>query len=154
MINQQIAGSITTPIDNASLERAAQHTLQFTAAPAGIDLTIVLTDDAELQRLNYQFLELDTPTDVLAFPAGDIDPDTDTPYLGDVVISIPRAQAQADAEGHPLHDELQLLVVHGVLHLLGYDHIEEHDKAHMWAAQAEILTQLGCTMTLQSPPDA
>ena len=83
------------------------------------------------------------PTDVLSFPASETDPDTGASYIGDILISIPRAQAQADAAGHPLEAEVQLLVVHGVLHLLGYDHADAEEKALMWKAQAEILTGLG-----------
>src|ERR687892_74662 len=64
-------------------------------------------------------------------------------YIGDILISIPRAQAQANAAGHPLESEVQLLVVHGVLHLLGHDHAEAEEKARMWKAQAEILERLG-----------
>jgi probable rRNA maturation factor len=72
-----------------------------------------------------------------------MDPETGARYIGDILISIPRAQAQADAAGHPLEAEVQLLVVHGVLHLIGHDHAEAEDKARMWKAQTEILKQLG-----------
>jgi probable rRNA maturation factor len=64
-------------------------------------------------------------------------------YLGDIVISLPRARHQASAAGHSLNDELQLLVVHGVLHLLGHDHDTPNRKKKMWAVQDEILRNLG-----------
>jgi len=128
----------------AILERAAQQTLQHAGADANAETTIVLSDDAHLHDLNRQFLGIDAPTDVLSFPGGDTDPDSDELYLGDVIISLSRAQAQAASGGHPVQDELQLLVVHGVLHLLGYDHAEEDEKAKMWAIQAGILDSLGC----------
>ncbi|OGO38508.1 MAG: rRNA maturation RNase YbeY [Chloroflexi bacterium RBG_16_57_11] len=128
----------------AVLERAAQQTLQQTGADADAETTLVLSDDARLQALNRQFLGIDAPTDVLSFVGGDTDPDSDQLYLGDVIVSLPRAQAQAAAGGYPIQDELQLLVVHGVLHLLGYDHADEGEKAKMWAIQAEILNSLGC----------
>jgi probable rRNA maturation factor len=83
----------------------------------------------------------------LSFLAGETDPETDLIYLGDVLISYQRAQVQAAAGGHPVEDELQLLVVHGVLHLLGFDHAEETEKAKMWAEQSKILSQLGCSIT-------
>jgi probable rRNA maturation factor len=127
-----------------TLERAAQQVLRQAVTDANSEATIVLSDDAHLQVLNRQFLGIDAPTDVLSFPAGDTDPDSDELYLGDVIISLPRAQAQASAGGHPVQDELQLLVVHGVLHLLGYDHADEDEKAKMWAIQAHILDSLGC----------
>jgi probable rRNA maturation factor len=80
---------------------------------------------------------------VLSFPASETDPETGARYLGDILISLPRAQTQADAAGHSLEAEVQLLVVHGVLHLIGHDHAETEEKARMWKAQAEILENLG-----------
>jgi len=129
--------------DASLLERAVRLTLGRESAPVDADLTIVLTDDAQLQELNRDYLGLDAPTDVLSFPASESDPETGAPYLGDILISIPRAKIQAQAAGHRLEDEVQLLVVHGVLHLLGHDHAEAEDKARMWAAQAEVLARLG-----------
>jgi probable rRNA maturation factor len=67
-----------------------------------------------------------------------------------VLISYPRARTQAEAGGHSTADELQLLIVHGMLHLLGYDHADPSEKEAMWAAQAEILKRLGCQIT--APP--
>ena len=130
------------------LDRAAQAALQHESGSLDSDLSIVLTDDARLQELNRDYLGIDAPTDVLSFPASEsdgseIDPETGTRYLGDILISIPRAQTQAEAAGHPLESEVQLLVVHGVLHLLGHDHGEPGEKARMWKAQAEILESLG-----------
>jgi probable rRNA maturation factor len=84
---------------------------------------------------------------VLSFPSGEIDPDTSAIYLGDIVISLPRAEYQSTKEGHPLVDELQLLVVHGSLHLLGYDHAELADKKMMQVAQDKILVQLGLNLS-------
>ena len=142
-----LAADGSPPVDETLLERAAQATLDHAGAPGDADLSIVLTDDAQLRQLNRQYLGIDSPTDVLSFPAGETDPETDLIYLGDVLISYRRAQAQATAGGHPVEDELQLLVVHGVLHLLGYDHAEETEKAEMWAEQSAILSQLGCSIT-------
>jgi probable rRNA maturation factor len=102
-----------------------------------------LTDDARLHELNRDYLGIDAPTDVLSFPASETDPDTGARYIGDILISIPRARAQAQAAGHPLESEVQLLVVHGVLHLLGHDHARAKEKAQMWQVQAGILERLG-----------
>lgn len=124
------------------LERAAQAALDLQSA-LDADLTLVLTDDEQVCELNRLYRGVDAPTDVLAFPAGEPDPETGRLYLGDVILSLPRAAAQAAAGGHPLEAELQLLVVHGVLHLLGHDHAGDEDKARMWAAQAEVLEHLG-----------
>jgi probable rRNA maturation factor len=86
---------------------------------------------------------VDAPTDVLSFPASEEDPETGASYLGDILISIPRAAQQALAGGHPLEAEVQLLVVHGVLHLLGHDRAEAEEKALMWNEQAKGLERLG-----------
>ena len=131
------------PFSTDLVERAANTALKHQAQALESDLSVILTNDARLHELNLNYLGVDAPTDVLSFPASETDPDTGAPYLGDILISIPRAQAQADAAGHPLESEVQLLVVHGVLHLLGHDHAEAKEKDRMWKAQAEILAQLG-----------
>jgi probable rRNA maturation factor len=124
------------------LDRAATAALDLSGVPAG-DLTIVLVDDVRIQGLNRDFLGHDAPTDVLAFPADQEDPDTGRLYLGDVVISPARAAEQAAERGHAVEAEMQLLAVHGVLHLLGHDHAGAGEKERMWAAQAEVLERLG-----------
>lgn len=137
--------------ETALLERAALLTLE-TIPPlspdpevdsANADITIVLTDDRQLHELNLDYLGVDAPTDVLSFPAAEMDPETGTAYLGDIILSIPRAIAQAQAGGHPVEAEAQLLVVHGTLHLLGYDHATDEEKAVMWGEQAKVLEKLG-----------
>ncbi len=138
-------------LESALLERAARITLEIStslnpsleSALVDADMTIVLTDDKQLHELNLEYLGVDSPTDVLSFPASDSDPETGTPYLGDILISIPRAAQQAQAAGHPVEAEVQLLVVHGTLHLLGHDHAEAEEKARMWNAQAEVMSRLG-----------
>lgn len=138
-----IENRFPTPVDTAALEQAARLTLQNQAAPPDAELAIVLSDDEALHELNLNFREVDAPTDVLSFPANEPDPETGAPYLGDIIISVERAQEQANAAGHPLEAELQLLVVHGVLHLLGHDHAEPDEKQKMWSAQDQVLSQLG-----------
>jgi probable rRNA maturation factor len=124
------------------LERAARTVLDLSGAQEA-DLTIVLVDDARIQALNRDFLAHDAPTDVLSFPADEPDPETGRRYLGDVVISTRRAAEQARERGHAIEAEMQLLVVHGILHLLGHDHAEVREKERMWAAQARALERLG-----------
>lgn len=131
------------PFSNALLERAANAALEHQSQSLDSELSIILTDDARLHELNLHYLGVDAPTDVLSFPASETDPETGARYIGDILVSVPRAQAQADAVGHPLESEVQLLVVHGVLHLLGHDHAKADEKARMWKAQAEILERLG-----------
>jgi probable rRNA maturation factor len=129
--------------ESALLERAARFTLELQPDSADADITIVLTDDRQLHELNRDFLGVDAPTDVLSFPSDESDPETGATYLGDILISIPRATEQAQAAGHPVEAEVQLLVVHGVLHLLGHDHAEAEEKALMWNEQAKVLERLG-----------
>ncbi len=134
----------------ALLVETVAKTLEFAGAGPNVDASLVLSDDAQLHQLNRQFLGIDAPTDVLAFPDGETDRDTGNTHQGDVILSYPRALAQAESGGHPVEAEMQLLVVHGMLHLLGYDHTGPEQKAAMWAAQAEILSRLGCAIT--GPP--
>ncbi len=128
-------------ISSSVIQRAAQAALTNQSADG--DLTVVLTDDARLHELNREYLGVDSPTDVLSFPASETDPETGANYLGDILISIPRADEQAKAAAHPLESEVQLLVVHGVLHLLGYDHAAAKEKTKMWKAQDEIMRSIG-----------
>jgi len=142
MINLQIKQKVKLPVDKTILLHAAQLTLDLENVTQESALSVVIGDDMLLKKLNYKFRNIDTTTDVLSFPSGELDPDTKMLYLGDVVISLPRAEYQASAGGHPLVDELQLLVVHGTLHLLGYDHLAQADKEKMQAAQDKALAQL------------
>lgn len=131
------------PLNETLLTQAIRAALQQQSAAPDAELSLVFVDNASMQAYNRDYRGLDEPTDVLSFPSGEIDPDSDAPYLGDIILSYPKAQAQAEAGGHPLAEELQLLAVHGVLHLLGHDHYEDDEKAAMWAAQDNILTTLG-----------
>ncbi len=131
------------PFSEEVLRRAVSAALTHQSETLDSELTIVLTGDTRLHELNRDYLGVDAPTDVLSFPASETDPETGARYIGDILISVPRARAQADAAGHPLESEVQLLVVHGLLHLLGHDHAQAREKAQMWKAQAEILERLG-----------
>ncbi|GAB4419012.1 MAG: rRNA maturation RNase YbeY [Anaerolineales bacterium] len=141
MISIEVNPALKTDLDLDTLERAALTTLASQDAHG--DISIVLTDDAQLQQLNREYLSVDAPTDVLSFPASETDPETGRRYLGDILISISRANEQALAAGHALEEEVQLLIVHATLHLLGHDHAEAEEKAHMWKAQAEVLARIG-----------
>ncbi len=129
-------------VERAGLRAAARAALEQQQALGPGALSLMITDDAALRRLNREFLGIDRPTDVLSFPSAETDPETGVSYYGDIAISLPRARAQAKAAKHTLLAELQLLVVHGVLHLLGHDHARAREKAKMWQAQAAILAAL------------
>ena len=141
MIHIEVNPSLRDAPASDLLERAALAVLAHQSADG--DITIVLSDDVQLQQLNRDYLDIDAPTDVLSFPASETDPETARPYLGDILISVPRAAEQAQMAGHGLEAEVQLLTVHGTLHLLGHDHAGDEEKARMWKAQAEVLERLG-----------
>jgi probable rRNA maturation factor len=127
------------------LRWVAEAVLRLEGEPG--QASLVITDDESIQGLNRDYLGQNNPTDVLAFSAREdagsfvVAPEAQA-YLGDVVVSYPRAVAQAAEAGSTVEEELHLLIVHGVLHLLGYDHAEEEDKAAMWARQEAILRSL------------
>lgn len=128
--------------DQARTLRAAALQALRQASIKEAELTLVYTDDQSVRSLNREHRGEDRVTDVLAFPMGEANPDSGLNYLGDVVISIPQAARQADDAGHALLGELALLTIHGVLHLVGYDHADPEAKATMWAAQDRALREL------------
>lgn len=113
------------------------------------EISVTFVDDARIQELNKQHRNIDKATDVLSFPLGengvyDINPETGAKMLGDIVISMERAVAQAEEYGHPLQREVAFLTVHSMLHLLGYDHVNGGLEAvHMREKEEAVLTQLG-----------
>ena len=146
MISIQLDENLTLPgLSEDQLEQAVQAALRHEQASPDADLSLVLTGDAALQALNLQFMGIDAPTDVLSFPADLVDPDSGAAYLGDIIISVERAAAQASAQGHSLAAEILLL------HLLGHDHAEAEEKERMWAAQAAIIAQVTAQMGLDMP---
>ena len=138
------------PVDADRLRGAARAVLSAHDVAPGSALTVVITGDDDVAALNRQYRGIDAPTDVLSFPADapPVDEENAAPYLGDLVIAFPYASAQAAREGHDLMDSLSLLVVHGTLHLLGYDHGDPAEKAEMWAAQADALQALGVPVSI------
>ncbi|MFQ5615406.1 MAG: rRNA maturation RNase YbeY [Anaerolineales bacterium] len=144
MIHLQIDELFSASIDLAQIKYAAEIALHHQSVPSDAALTIIITGDDQIQELNQRFLGIASPTDVLSFPSGEKDPDSNAVYLGDIIISFPRAQAQSRQGGHAVKSELQLLTVHGVLHLLGYDHATADEKRRMWSAQTEILAKIDC----------
>jgi probable rRNA maturation factor len=164
MVDVLIRPQFESDVDAETVRDAAQAALCHCAATDSASLSVVVTGDAEIQALNRQYRGIDAPTDVLSFGAqDDVAPDGDAPragaettfvvapeqeaevsaYLGDVIVAFPRVAAQAAQQGHSTQHELNLLVVHGVLHLLGYDHATQQDEAQMWALQDQVLQALG-----------
>jgi probable rRNA maturation factor len=141
-IHLEILEAFRAQTDTSLLSRAAETTLKHQSVPEATELSLVIADDEQLQLLNRQFRGLDKPTDVLSFPADMTDPESGAEYLGDIIISFERAKAQAIAGGHSITAELQLLIIHGILHLLGHDHADPQEKNRMWQSQNDILNQL------------
>lgn len=107
------------------------------------ELAVTLTDDKRIQTLNAEYRNRPEPTDVLSFGQMEGEPfASPVPVLGDLVISLETAQRQASELGHPLAAELRILVVHGVLHLIGHDHIDPADRVSMAQAENDLLERL------------
>jgi probable rRNA maturation factor len=135
------------------LTKLASRVVRFTLRREGVDLSnvqvsVLFTGDDFIASLNKRYRDEDGSTDVLAFPMSDDEDDIEPeespmPYmLGDIVISLDTAARQAESQGRPLRQELALLLVHGTLHLLGYDHDDPQEEAIMWAKQDAILKVL------------
>jgi probable rRNA maturation factor len=140
-------------VDAARMAEAAQTVLQQHGIDPASEITVVIADDETVRKLNAEYRGVDSVTDVLSFPADPLPPELageidDAPYLGDIVIAYPYATAQAASLGHDASDSLTLLVAHGTLHLLGYDHDTPERRAEMWAAQERALTALGISLAL------
>lgn len=149
-IEIRVKAKFSSRVVRARVARLARKTLRAENARAA--LTIYITDDAEMRALNRAFHATDAPTDVLAFPARaargrrretsfdrHTSPLAPRNYLGDIIISYDRARTQAREVGWRIADEVDLLAVHGILHLLGYDDITPRQRARMWKRQEEIL---------------
>jgi len=105
-------------------------------------LNVLFSGDERIRNLNNRFREVDAPTDVMAFPSGD-----EGAFLGDVIISVERARAQAEELGHSLEDELEVLLVHGILHLVGYTDYDDSSRAIMFEKTDKIIEQLVSSRT-------
>ena len=139
----------------ALIRRAVRTALAAEGVDFACEIDVSVTNDRNIHQINLDMREVDRPTDVLSFPAFDLapgelpagedaDPATGLVPLGDMVISMERVQAQAKEYGHSNRRELAYLVVHSVLHLLGYDHLDEGpQKAQMREREEAIMKELG-----------
>lgn len=138
MIHFQIKQEYRRNLRERLLRSWAEKTLDYLQVE-DCDLSIVIGNDAEIQQLNREYRHIDAPTDVLSFNYDMDNPETKIRYLGDIIISAEKAREQSRQAGHSLQFEVCTLIVHGILHLLGYDHEELEDEAVMFALQLKIL---------------
>jgi probable rRNA maturation factor len=131
-------------LDRAALRRLAFRVLKAEGVTPPAEVGLVITDDETLRDLNHRYRGLDAPTDVLSFghePADFVTPPNGVRRLGEVILSYPTAERQAQEAGRSVQEETAHLVVHALLHLLGYDHEDSGDERHMRAREEELLRQ-------------
>ena len=140
----------------AFLRQCITKALELEQVTLPCEINVLITDNEGIHRINLKQRQVDAPTDVLSFPMFDLtagqlpvderllDPATNRLPLGDMVISLERATAQAEEYGHSIQRELGYLAVHSVLHLLGYDHMDEgQQKRQMRAREEAIMNEMG-----------
>jgi probable rRNA maturation factor len=142
----EVDGPYAAEVNANDLVQVIGAALLAEGRPEG-EVTLLVTDDEAVAAYNREYRGVEGPTDVLSFAAqeptpGFVSAPEMAAYLGDIVIALPFTRRQAAALNRPLIDELRLLAVHGVLHLLGYDHAEPEEEASMWAKQDAILAGL------------
>lgn len=140
-------------------EEIINHCLDYANFPYEAEVNLTLTDNEGIHSINKEFRQIDRPTDVLSFPMlnyetpgdfsflddednDDFNPDTGEALLGDIIISIEKVYEQAENYGHSVEREYAFLITHSMLHLFGYDHMEEQEAKIMEAKQKEILQQM------------
>ena len=121
------------------IRRAARAVLMEEQVDEPCELSVLLTDDEGIHALNREFRQVDRPTDVLSFPMGETDPRTGRYLLGDMVLNTDRAKAQGEELGHGADHEISYLTVHSVLHLLGYDHVDEGEMKRAMRAREKVI---------------
>lgn len=147
------------PGAQAALERAALECMRAEGLDEDAYAQIRVTDDESIRQINREYRGIDRATDVLSFPSTGCHPDktlghcpeklrrerdeTGACFLGDIILSLPRAQEQAEEYGHSLKREMTYLVVHALFHLMGYDHMQEEDKRRMRAMEERALERAG-----------
>lgn len=140
----EVNNESTIPVDEFALQRVATFALDQLHIHPDAELAIMLVDEGAMEQLHVQWMDEPGPTDVLSFPMDELRPGSDespTPagLLGDIVLCPQVAIAQAETAGHSPLDEMLMLTTHGLLHLLGFDHVEPDEEKKMFGLQREIL---------------
>lgn len=142
----EVVNETDVDVDVDALGAQARFTLDRLRIHPQAELSVVLVDDLAMTELHMRWMDEPGPTDVMSFPMDELRPtkDDEEPaegLLGDVVICPQVARTQAETAGHRLEDEVALLLTHGILHLLGYDHAEPEEHAEMFGLQARLLAE-------------
>jgi probable rRNA maturation factor len=131
------------PCPEAALTDLAAHTIRTMELDERVELSILAVDEHEMERLHLEWMDEAGPTDVLSFPIDELRPQQEfiqgRATLGDVVLCPSVAALQAQSAGHSFEDELQILLVHGILHLLGFDHAQPQEEEQMFGLQHKII---------------
>lgn len=144
----------------ALIKRVIETACDYADCPYEAEVNVVVTDNEGIREINREYRQIDAPTDVLSFPmltydepgsftfldeeeAGDFNPDTGELLLGDIMLNYDRVIAQAESYGHSIERELAFLTAHSMLHLFGYDHMEEEERQVMEQKQEELMQLLG-----------
>jgi probable rRNA maturation factor len=143
-VSIEINNESAVSIDEVAIQRLAIYALDQLHVHPDAELAIVFVDEAAMEQLHLQWMDEPGPTDVLSFPMDELRPGSEdhlTPpgLLGDIVVCPQVAIAQAETAGHSALEEMLLLVTHGMLHLLGFDHAEPDDEKEMFGIQRDIL---------------
>lgn len=138
--NEQTKAEFTDEMEDV-IRRVIDKTKEYEEIDADLGVSVVITDNETIRELNRTYRDKDSATDVLSFPLYDDEGYLDDEELGDIVISLERAYAQAEEYGHGIIREVAFLTAHSMLHLLGYDH--ENGETEMYEKQEEILNLLG-----------
>ena len=139
---------LTVSMEDMDAVRRAVETVGRLYGAEEAEVSVTLTDDAHIHELNRTYRAVDRPTDVISFALNESEEPAiaggpAVNVLGDIVLSVERAAAQAADYGHSLRREIVFLTVHGMLHLLGYDHIEEGERLEMEEEQRHVMEELG-----------
>jgi probable rRNA maturation factor len=145
--NKQKAVKIPTGL-RMLIRRCCHAVLELEKFQGPAEISVTFTDNNEIKELNAQYRNIDSATDVLSFPMGengeyDTNMETGAKILGDIVISMEKAVEQSKAYGHSLQREVAYLTAHSVLHLLGYDHVQNMEKVRMREKEELVMEQLG-----------
>lgn len=130
-----------------AIEPIVMKTLSVLAMPDDCEMSIVFINDEEISDYYRHYFGYTKSTDVLSFPSGDVNPENGYIHLGDILISYPFVKNQAESLSNDISAEIALMIIHGTLHLLGFDHADDSQKKEMWTIQGEILKQLDIQIT-------